>query len=138
MSTSTSPKQLFKILVGAAWLDGKLQPEEQAYLQRIVQKKGLQGDAELQLWINGMKAISSEDCFRWVEEYLGKTPVPEHCQQLLEEISGLIYSDSEVDSKEAELLMQFHELEPPAQPGPVLYASVMNSVQKLYQKWVKA
>lgn len=138
MSTSTSPKQLFKILVGAAWLDGKLQPEEQAYLQRIVQKKGLQDDAELQLWINGSKAIHSEDCFCWVEEYLGKTPVPEHCQQLLEEISGLIYSDSEVDSKEAELLMQFQEPEPSAQTGPALYASVMNAVQKLYQKWVKA
>jgi hypothetical protein len=135
MSTSTSPKQLFKILVGAAWLDGKLQPEEQAYLQQIVQKKGLQNDAELQLWINGMKSISSEDCFRWVEEYLGTTPVPEHCQQLLEEISGLIYSDSEVDSKEAELLMQFHELASPSESSP--YASVMSAVQKLYRKWVK-
>jgi uncharacterized tellurite resistance protein B-like protein len=137
MSTSTSPKQLFKILVGAAWLDGKLQPEEQAYLQRIVQQKGLQDDAELQLLINGVKSISPEDCFRWVSEYLGKTPVPEHCQQLLEEISGLIYSDSEVDSKEAELLMQFHELEPAGQTGSALYASVMSAVQKLYRKWVQ-
>jgi hypothetical protein len=135
MSKSTSPKQLFKILVGAAWLDGKLQPEEQAYLQRIVQEKGLQNDAELQLWINGIKAISSEDCFRWVEDYLGKAPSPDHCQQLLEEISGLIYSDSEVDSKEAELLMQFHEPTNPSES--TLYASVMSAVQKLYQKWVK-
>jgi uncharacterized tellurite resistance protein B-like protein len=137
MSTSTHPKQLFKILVGAAWLDGKLQPEEQAYLQRLVQQKGLQDDAELQLLINGAKSISSEDCFRWVSEYLGKTPVPEHCQQLLEEISGLIYSDSEVDTKEAELLMQFHEPKPPVQPGTALYESVMSAVQKLYRKWVK-
>jgi hypothetical protein len=137
MSKSAHPKQLFKILVGAAWLDGKLQPEEQAYLQRIVQQKGLQDDAELQLWINGMKSISSDDCFRWVEEYLGTSPVPEHCQQLLEEISGLIYSDSEVDSKEAELLMQFHEPEPANQTDSALYASVMSAVQKLYRKWVK-
>jgi uncharacterized tellurite resistance protein B-like protein len=136
MSTSTHPKQLFKILVGAAWLDGKLQPEEQAYLQRIVQQKGLQDDPELQLLINGAQAISSEDCFRWVAEYLGKTPVPEHCQHLLEEISGLIYSDSEVDSKEAELLMQFHEL-PASQTGSALHASVMSAVQKLYRKWVQ-
>jgi uncharacterized tellurite resistance protein B-like protein len=137
MSTSTSPKQLFKILVGAAWLDGKIQPEEQSYLQRIVQQKGLQDDAELQLWINGMKSISSDECFRWVQEYLGTSPAPEHCQQLLEELSGLIYSDSEVDSKEAELLMQFHEPETAAQPGSALYASVMSAVQKLYRKWVK-
>jgi uncharacterized tellurite resistance protein B-like protein len=137
MSTSTHPKQLFKILVGAAWLDGKLQPEEQAYLQRIVQQKGLQDDAELQLWINGMKSISSDDCFRWVQEYLGTSPAPEQCQQLLEEISGLIYSDSEVDSKEAELLMQFHEPQPANQTSSALYASIMNAVQKLYRKWVK-
>jgi hypothetical protein len=94
-------------------------------------------DFFLQLLINGIKSISSEDCFRWVAEYLGKTPAPEHCQQLLEEISGLIYSDSEVDSKEAELLMQFHEPASANQTGPALYASVMNAVQKVYQKWVK-
>jgi uncharacterized tellurite resistance protein B-like protein len=137
MSTSTNPKQLFKILVGAAWLDGKLQPEEQAYLQHIVQQKGLQDDTELQLLINGAQSISSEDCFSWVSEYLGNAPVPEHCQHLLEEISGLIYSDSEVDSKEAELLMQFHEPDPPVNPGPALYTLVTSAVQKIYRKWAK-
>jgi uncharacterized tellurite resistance protein B-like protein len=131
----TRDKQLVKILVGAAWLDGKLQPQEQAYLQRVAAQKGLQEDTELKLWINGMKTVSSEDCFRWVSDYLGQSPTPEHCQELLEELSGLIYSDSEVDSKEAELLMQLQQLD--EKSGSAVYESVVGAVQKLYRKLVK-
>lgn len=133
----TREQQLVKILVGAAWLDGKLQPEEQAYLQRIAAQKGLQDDTELQQWINGMKAVSPQDCFQWVSDYLGQSPAPEHCQELLEEISGLIYSDSEIDNKEAELLMQLQQMDEKNSSGPAIYETAIGAVQKLYRKLVK-
>lgn len=134
---TASTKDLFKILVGAAWLDGKIQPEEQAYLQRIAVQKGLSEDPELQLWVNGSKSISSEDCFRWVSEYLGQNPAPEDGQQLLEELSGLIYSDSEVDSKEAELLMHFQQVEEAGASRAASPESVINAIKTLYKRWIK-
>ena len=131
-------QQLVKILVGAAWLDGSIQPEERAYLQRIIVRKELQDDADLNLWISGARSVSPEDCFKWISDYLGQSPTPESCQELLEEISGLIYSDSEIDSKEAELLMQLQQLNEKSSSGPKGLESVAGAVNKLYRKWVKA
>ena len=131
-------KQLVKILVGTAWLDGKIQPEEQAYLQRIIARKELQDDAELKLWTSGARVVSSEECFKWISDYLGQSPTPENCQELLEEISGLIYSDSEIDSKEADLLMQLEQLNEKISSGPDIFESVAGVINRLYRKWVKA
>ncbi len=134
---SKNAKQLLKILIGAAWLDGKVQPEEQQRLQRIAQQKGLSDDAELNPWLNGLRAVSTEECHRWIDEYLGEQPVPEEVQQLLEEISGLIYSDGNVDSAEAQLLMEIQQKEVSASSGSNLHNTITQSIQNLYRRWVR-
>lgn len=134
---SKNAKQLLKILIGAAWLDGKVQPEEQQRLQRIAQQKGLSDDAELNPWLNGLRAVSTEECHRWIDEYLGAQPVPEEVQQLLEEISGLIYSDGNVDSAEAQLLMEIQQKEVSASSGSNLHNTITQSIQNLYRRWVR-
>ncbi len=134
---SKNAKQLLKILIGAAWLDGKVQPEEQQRLQKIAQQKGLSDDAELNPWINGLRAVSTEECHCWIDEYLGEQPAPEEVQQLLEEISGLIYSDGDVDSAEAQFLMEIQQKEVLAASNSSLHNTITQSIQNLYRRWVR-
>ncbi len=47
MVTHSNVKNLVKILIGAAWLDGRIQPEERQYLREIAQAKGLASDPEI-------------------------------------------------------------------------------------------
>lgn len=133
---SKNDKQLLKILIGAAWLDGKVQPEEQQRLRRIAQQKGLLENAELNPWLNGLRSVSAEECHRWIDEYLGEQPLPEEIQQLLEEISGLIYSDGDVDSAEAKLLMEIQKKEASASSSSNLHNTITQSIQTLYRRWV--
>lgn len=133
---SKNDKQLLKILIGAAWLDGKVQPEEQQRLRRIAQQKGLLENAELNPWLNGLRSVSAEECHRWIDEYLGEQPLPEEVQQLLEEISGLIYSDGDVDSAEAQLLMEIQKKEASASSSSNLHNTITQSIQTLYRRWV--
>jgi uncharacterized membrane protein YebE (DUF533 family) len=132
---ATDTKQLLKILIGAAWLDGKIQVEEQQYLQRIAQQKGLLDDPELHPWLHGLRSVSAQECYGWVYEYLGQRPAPEDCQELLEEISGLIYSDGDIDSEEARLLTQIQEMDTQESAAP-LHETLTHAVQKLYRRWV--
>jgi uncharacterized tellurite resistance protein B-like protein len=131
-----STQQLLKILIGAAWLDGKVQPSEQQYLQRIAQQKGLLEDPELNPWLYGLRSVSTEECYRWVNEYLGQYPTPECCQELLEEISGLIYSDGDVDSAEAKFLMEIQQIEADQSAALDVHETVTRTIQKLYHRWV--
>ena len=100
----SSPQLLLKIVTGTAWLDGKVQIEEQEYLKRIARANNVMDDPELSPLISGLKRVTREECYQWVEEYLGKNPSQEDQNQLVEVISGLIYSDGVVDSAEAQLL----------------------------------
>jgi hypothetical protein len=56
---SNNAIQLLKILMGAAWLDGKVQPEEQERLHQIAQQKGLLDNAELHPWKNAIVGLMS-------------------------------------------------------------------------------
>ncbi|HEY9904790.1 MAG TPA: TerB family tellurite resistance protein, partial [Candidatus Sericytochromatia bacterium] len=48
MVADTSIKQLVKILIGAAWIDGKIQPEEREYLQKVAKEAGIADAPEIQ------------------------------------------------------------------------------------------
>ncbi len=131
--------KLIKILVATAWLDGRIQPEEQKYLQKVAQDAGITEDHELKPLLYGQRPVSKEECYRWVSDYLGKHPTAEACQQLLEDLSGLIYSDGDVADEEAKLLSQIQSLSPDASGTSSVndsVKSVTRSIQKLYQRWV--
>lgn len=99
METPSQVKQLVKILVGVAWIDGQVQPEESKYLQRVAQEQGLADDPELKPWLYELRPVSTAECYTWIEEYLGQKPTPVVYEQLIEAISGLIYSDGDVRSQ---------------------------------------
>lgn len=128
--------KLLKILIGVAWLDGTVQPAEQTYLRKIAQNKGVEDDPGLRPWLYGLRTVSKEECYAWVEDYLGKKPNTAAYQQLLEDLSGLIYSDGEVAQEEAKFLTQLQQFDPSKADVPQFRESVTRAIQKLYQRWV--
>lgn len=136
--TSATPnvKTLVKILIGAAWLDGKIQPEERDYLHRIVREKGVENEPEIQPLLYEFRPVKPEECYAWVREYLGDRPSPEAYQHLIEAISGLIYSDGTVATEEAKLLTNLQQLENDASTQGPNEGSVLKAVRNLYQRWI--
>jgi uncharacterized tellurite resistance protein B-like protein len=130
-------KALFKILVGAAWIDGSIQAEERDYLRRKANEQGLADDPEIRPLLFELVQIQRDLCYRWIEEYLGTNPSSEKCQDLIEALSGLIYSDGNVDTEEAKLLSRIQSLDPNQNATDSSRKnSLLESVQKLYRDWL--
>jgi uncharacterized membrane protein YebE (DUF533 family) len=137
MVTDSNVKNLVKILIGAAWIDGKIQPEERQYLREIAQAKGLANDPEIKPWLYELVAVQPNECYTWVNEYLGDRPSTEDCENLIEAISGLIYSDGEVAIEEARLLTKLQELTKPNESNQSAHTALLKQIQKLYRRWVE-
>jgi uncharacterized tellurite resistance protein B-like protein len=127
---------LVKILIGTAWIDGTIQPEEREYLGRIAQEKGVANEPEIQPLLHEFVSVKPSECYEWVKQYLGDRPTSEECQQLLEAISGLIYSDGTVATEEAQLLTELQALDPSNDSGEHSSNTVLTAIRNLYQRWV--
>jgi uncharacterized tellurite resistance protein B-like protein len=134
MDEKTKTKQLMKILVGAAWIDGIIQPEEREYLRRMAKDQELMGDSDIQALLSEIKPVTAKECYQWLEEYLGESNTHSDYEQLLERISALIYSDSDVDIQEAKLLNRLQKLDPANEPKHSLFDQLLKSIQKLYRQ----
>jgi len=129
-------KNLIKILIGTAWIDGKVQPEEQGYLLKIAQENGIDQEPEIYPLLYGLKTISRTECYNWLRDYLGDRPTSEACQHLLEALSGLIYSDGTVDSEEAKLLQKIQIFDPANKDEEHAHNTLLTAIRHLYQHWV--
>lgn len=136
MVANSSVKQLVKILIGAAWIDGKIQPEERQYLQKVAKETGLADDPEIQPLLYELRAVSMEECYGWVQEYLGDRSSSEDYQRLIDAISALIYSDGDVATEEAKLLTRLQLLDPANASLKSGHNSVLKAIQKLYRHWI--
>ncbi|MBU7583620.1 MAG: TerB family tellurite resistance protein [Nostoc sp. TH1S01] len=137
MVTDSNVKNLVKILIGAAWIDGIIQPEERQYLREIAQAKGLATDPEIKPWLYELVPVQPKECYAWVKEYLGDRPSLEECESLIEAISGLIYSDGEVATEEARLLTQLQDLAEHDSAQQPVHNALLKQIQKLYRRWVE-
>ncbi|AFY43676.1 TerB family tellurite resistance protein [Nostoc sp. PCC 7107] len=137
MVTDSNVKNLVKILIGAAWIDGIIQPEERQYLREIAQAKGLATDPEIKPWLYELVPVQPKECYAWVKEYLGDRPSVEDCESLIEAISGLIYSDGEVATEEARLLTQLQDLAEQESAQQPVHNALLKQIQKLYRRWVE-
>ncbi|NEU75180.1 TerB family tellurite resistance protein [Hassallia byssoidea VB512170] len=136
MAANSSVKNLVKILIGAAWIDGRIQAEERQYLREIAQAKGLASDPDIKPWLYELVPVQPDECYKWVKDYLGDRPTNEDYERLIEAISGLIYSDNEVAVEEARLLTKLQQLSTAndsTQPG---HNAILKQIQKLYRRWV--
>lgn len=136
MTTDPNLKTLLKILIGVAWIDGQIQPEEREYLHRIVKEKGLENEPEIQPLLYEFRPVKAAECYGWVSEYLGDRPTSEACQQLIEAISGLIYSDGMVDSAEAKMLTDLQLLDPANTVSETGQSPVLAAIRNVYQRWI--
>jgi uncharacterized tellurite resistance protein B-like protein len=134
--SSSTVVKLLKILIGVAWLDGTVQQAEQVYLRKIAHDKGVSEDPDLHPWLYGLRSVSKEECYTWVEDYLGSKPTKATYQQLLEDLSGLIYSDGDVAQEEAKLLTKLQQFDPSNTDTSQFRESVTRAIQKLYQRWI--
>jgi len=137
MAANSNVKNLVKILIGAAWIDGKIQAEERQYLREIAQAKGLASDPDIKPWLYELVPVQPNECYKWVKDYLGDRPTNEDYEKLIEAISGLIYSDNEVAVEEARLLTKLQQLSTvndSTQPG---HNAILKKIQKLYRRWVE-
>lgn len=136
VSNSSSVKNLVKILIGSAWIDGRIQPEERQYLRQIAHEKGVAEDPEIKPLLHELVSVQPEQLQDWIKEYLGDRPNTEEYQNLIEAISGLIYSDGNVAIEEAKLLTKLQELSRQSgstQPGD----TILKQIQRLYRRWVE-
>lgn len=108
---------MLKILIGSAWIDQHLVPEEVTYLQKVLARFHLERDAELQhLLQTPIEPIQTE---QWLIAYLKDSPETERLK-LLAAIGNLLISDEVVSTVEHDLLDEFHTLMAsiPAPPEP--------------------
>lgn len=136
MVANSSVKQLVKILIGAAWIDGKIQPEEREYLLKVAKEAGLADDPEIQPLLYELKTVLPDECYSWMKEYLGDRPSAEDYQRLIDAISALFYSDGDVAIEEARLLTRLQLLDPSTTASKPGTNSVLKAIQKLYRGWI--
>ncbi|MBF2057084.1 MAG: TerB family tellurite resistance protein [Cyanobacterium sp. T60_A2020_053] len=134
MNQADKTKQLMKIVIGAAWIDGIIQEEEREYLKKMAQEKGLNDDPEIKSLLSEIKSVSHQECYTWLEEYLGQNHQKKDYQNLLEAISGLVYSDGNIDVQEARLLNQIENFDPENQTPQSIFTYLLSSVKKIYRK----
>ena len=115
-----------KILIGVAWLDGAIQPQERQYLAKVAQTHQLDLDPEIESLLAGQISLTAADCEQWIQEYLGDRSIHDD-DGLIEAISGLIYSDGDVAVDEAKLLVNIQSQ--PSSPPPLV-----SKIQQLYKK----
>ena len=133
---TTDIKTLVKILIGVAWLDGRIQPEERRYLCRIAQEKGMEDDREIRPLLHELRAVKPEECYQWLRDYLGDRPTSEACQNLIESVSALIYSDGTVTIEEAKLLSRLQLIDTYNSGPEPFYDRVVSTLRKFYLHWL--
>ncbi|MGK7931294.1 MAG: TerB family tellurite resistance protein [Microcystaceae cyanobacterium] len=137
MTQPNKQKQLLKILIGAAWIDGSIQEEERKFLRHMAQKYELIEDSEIKPLLSGLKPIQPSECYQYLENYLGDNPTEEDYQDLLGNLSGLIYSDGDVQTQEAQLLTKLQDLDPALAAARPPFEQVLDKIRQLYQRAIK-
>jgi uncharacterized membrane protein YebE (DUF533 family) len=97
--------RLMKFICSFAWADLEVQPEERAFVQRMVRR--LQLDEQDQKLVDGWLELPP----RAAEVDPTEVP-PEHRQLFLEAVRGVIAADKFVDPEELENLALFEQLLP--------------------------
>jgi hypothetical protein len=126
MDTKAQSRLLMKILIGIAWLDGEVRPEERQYLAKVAQTRQLEQDTEVEPLLTGTMTVTIAECEQWIQEYLGDRSIHDD-DGLIEAISGLIYSDGDVAVGEAKLLVNIQSTPSAAPP-------LVSKIQQLYRK----
>ncbi len=133
MDTQSQSRLLVKILIGVAWLDGKIEPEERQYLVKVAKTHHLDEDVEIHPLLDGTMKVTPTECQQLIQTYLGDRPIHDD-DRLIEAISGLIYSDGDVANAEAKLLIDIQSEPPSGKSGE---QQLVTKIRQLYQSWIE-
>lgn len=133
-------KLLIRIVLGAAWADGKLDAAEVQYLNKILEAEDIARDEEIKTLLH--EPPSAYQLELWLVQYLGCTDVPERLGALAQ-IANLLMSDGEVSSIEHDFLDEVHTLmaQIPPQPQEVQKKTrdnLLSSLGKVVRRIIKA
>ena len=136
MTTATTNKhqKLLKILIGAAWIDNVIEPQEREYLRRVAIELDLVEDPEIALLLSEIKRVTPQECYSWIEEYTSENPNITDYYDLLEKISYLIYSDNYVDVRESRLLEKLQICDPRNKSCTNVLDSVLKKIRTIYKQ----
>jgi hypothetical protein len=118
MDSAQHQHLMLKILIGSAWVDQHLEPEEVAYLNKVLLRAHLEHNAELQGLLS--TPVEPTQTEQWLVSYLRDSPDAERLK-LLAAIGNLLIADDEVSDVEHDLLDEFHTLMAsiPSPPEPL-------------------
>ena len=134
---SRKTQKLLKILIGAAWIDGVMEQEERQYLHRVASELDLADDPDIRALLLEIKQVTPQECYQWIDEYTTDNPKINDYQDLLEKISGLIYSDGYVDVREVQLIEKLQLCDPRNKSCTNVLDKVLRKIQKMYQQAVQ-
>ena len=137
IAKSQKNQKLLKILIGTAWIDGVIQPEERIYLRRIAQKFQLTENLEIKIFLSELKTVPATECYLWLEEYFEQYPGVAEYQELLEKVGGLIYCNGNVDIRETQLLQNIQRFDPRNRTSKIIPEWVFRRIRRFYQKVVQ-
>ncbi len=98
---------MLKIVIGAAWVDGVLQPQEVAMLEAMLGRHGLARDPVLLNLLKNPVSVTLTE--RWIAEFLADSTASER-QTLVGAIGNLLYADRQVSDAEHNLLDDLHTM----------------------------
>jgi hypothetical protein len=123
---------MLKILIGSAWVDRHLVPEEVVYLNQVLSRYNQAHDPELQALLSHPVPLYQTE--RWLVDYLKDNPDSERLK-LLAAIGNLLISDDKVSEIEHDLLDELHtfmgSIPSPSEPFPNLSDRVPKILQQL-------
>ena len=107
-SLQTEALLTLKVVLGAAWADGALQPEELAPIHQIVEELGLASHPDVhRLLETPVPAVTYR---RYLQEYLAVHPTLDQRRHLLGLLQRVIYADNEVSIEEGYILGELRDL----------------------------
>jgi uncharacterized tellurite resistance protein B-like protein len=130
MNIQSQSQLLLKILIGVAWLDGEIQPEERQYLAKVAHAHQLDHDTEVEPLLTGTMKVTAAECEQWIQMYLGDRSIHDD-DRLIEAISGLIYSDGDVAISEAQLLVN---IQSPPVAVKTIPQPLISKIKQLYKQ----
>ena len=107
MDVERQHKLTLKILIGSAWADRQLEPEEIQYLGTLLRRYQLDRDPELLVLLE--QPVPLEQTERWMIAYLQNTTNEERLK-LLADMGRILIADNVVTGREHDLLDEYHEL----------------------------
>jgi hypothetical protein len=122
---------MLKILIGSAWVDQHLVPQEVTYLNQVLSRYHQGHDPELQALLSHPVTLRQTE--QWLVDYLKDSPDSERLK-LLAAIGNLLIADDKVSDVEHDLLDEFHTLMAsiPSPPEPLPH--LVDHAPKLLQQ----